>query len=166
MNTYTEQAWLNEGEVGAIPIDKDNLNYMEAGIESMEGDLGVPSTDDYVLSSKIDGTRSWVVMSGGGGTPTVPVLTYDFYSTDLSGTTPPTLPPGPHDSQYGSDGTSTGIPDENGPYYFSIASGSLGKSATVSVDGFTLPGNEYNILDNYIQLHSNVSQNSWVNIKI
>ena len=164
MNTYTEQAWLNEGEPGAIPIDKVNLNYIEAGIESMEGDLGLPSTDGYVLSSTAAGVRSWIAV--GGGTPGVPVKTYDFYSTDLSGTTPPTLPPGPRDTQYGPDGTSTGTPDENGPWYFSIASGSLGKSATVSVDGFTLPGNEYTILDTYLKLLSDVSENSWVNIKI
>jgi len=166
MNTYNKQTWLNNGEVGAIPIDKINLNYIETGIGSMEGDLDVPLVDGYVLASTAAGVRYWVAMSGGGGAPADPVLTYDFYSTDVSGTVPPTLPAGPHDSQYGPGGTSTGTPDENGPYYFSIASGSLGKSATVSVDGFTLPGNEFSVIDGYIKLISPVSSNSWVNIEV
>lgn len=34
---------------------------------SYESALGNPSVDDYVLSSKADGTRSWVEMTGGGG---------------------------------------------------------------------------------------------------
>lgn len=32
--------------------------------------LGNPGVDDYVLSSKTDGTRSWVAAGGGGGAPT------------------------------------------------------------------------------------------------
>jgi len=34
-----------------------------------EPPLGNPSQDDYVLSSKADGTRSWIAQSGGGGNP-------------------------------------------------------------------------------------------------
>ena len=32
---YIKQNWKNKGEVGAIPINKDNLNHIENGIESI-----------------------------------------------------------------------------------------------------------------------------------
>ncbi len=31
---YTKNVWLNDGEAGAIPIDKTNLNEMEVGIDN------------------------------------------------------------------------------------------------------------------------------------
>jgi hypothetical protein len=37
------------------------------GSSSGEPVLGNPAVDDYVLSSKTDGTRSWVEMTAGSG---------------------------------------------------------------------------------------------------
>ena len=31
---YTKLNWLNKGETGAIPINKDNLNHMDNGISN------------------------------------------------------------------------------------------------------------------------------------
>lgn len=51
------------GIVGDINNQTDLINELDA----KENSLGNPTVDDYVLSSKIDGTRSWVEQSGGSG---------------------------------------------------------------------------------------------------
>ena len=40
---------------------------LQTEIDTKEDDLGNPGTDDYVLASKTDGTRSWIQNGAGGG---------------------------------------------------------------------------------------------------
>lgn len=37
---YQKLNWLNKGETGAIPINKDNLNHMDNGIETNDKNTG------------------------------------------------------------------------------------------------------------------------------
>lgn len=37
---YQKLNWLNKGETGAIPINKDNLNHMDNGIETNDKNIG------------------------------------------------------------------------------------------------------------------------------
>jgi polyhydroxyalkanoate synthesis regulator phasin len=60
-------------------------------ISGKENSLGNPSVDDYVLSSKADGTRSWVEMSGGGGSTTKTSETKVDNYTVLTGDSSKTL---------------------------------------------------------------------------
>ncbi len=120
-------------------------------------------TGDFPDGSPSQSTQiNWVPVSGGG----VPTHDYSFSSTNTAGATPPATPGGVHDSQYGTDGTTTGTPDELGAYYFSVAKPSIGKTAVVTVNGFVVPVDEYTVIDGYIQMDSAVSFNSSVQIKI
>jgi len=56
-------------------------------ISGKENSLGNPSVNDYVLSSKTDGTRSWVEMSGGGGSQTPWTSDIDGAKYDLNNVT-------------------------------------------------------------------------------
>ncbi len=96
----------------------------------------------------------------------IPTLTYNFTS-DVGGTISPAVPdpliPG-HTHEH--DGL-TGIPDENGPYYFSVAMGSVGKPAEVQLEGFELAPVDYDLtLDGYIKILSPVADNSWLKVII
>jgi hypothetical protein len=68
-------AWLsanptsgtNTGDQEASDFDIKDLTdstNLRSTWDSKEDNLGNPDTDDYVLSSKTDGTRSWVAQSG------------------------------------------------------------------------------------------------------
>ncbi len=96
----------------------------------------------------------------------IPTKDYNFPSSNTSGATPPAIPGGPHDTEFGTDGTTAGTPDELGAWYFSVAKPSIGKTAVVVVNGFIVPIDEYTIIDGYIQMDSAVSFNSSVQIKI
>lgn len=37
---YQKLNWLNKGETGAIPINKDNLNHMDNGVETNDKNIG------------------------------------------------------------------------------------------------------------------------------
>ncbi len=105
---------------------------------------------------------NWVPITG----TAIPKLNYIFNSSSDAGPIPPAVPAGPHDTEFGPDGTTTGTPDETGPYYYSIASPTTATEAEVYVNGFKVPGDEYTIIDGYIHLDSAVSLNSQVQITI
>ena len=44
------------------------ISGLQTALNNKEPKLGSPSTDDYILSSKIDGTREWIPAPIGGGT--------------------------------------------------------------------------------------------------
>jgi hypothetical protein len=48
-------------------VDGKIIEGTHQDISGKENSLGNPLVDDYVLSSKTDGTRNWVEMGGGGG---------------------------------------------------------------------------------------------------
>ena len=50
-----------------VPQNIDNWSDTYRKAQDAEPGLGNPGVDDYVLSSKTDGTRSWVENAGGGG---------------------------------------------------------------------------------------------------
>jgi len=54
-----------------FPVFRANLNaslaYISSALAGKEPALGNPTVDDYVLSSKASGKRSWVPQTGGGG---------------------------------------------------------------------------------------------------
>jgi len=53
---------------GATTLALDTNTYSVTGhTHTYEPELGNPASDDYILSSKADGTRSWVVPPTGGG---------------------------------------------------------------------------------------------------
>ena len=59
---YQKLNWLNKGETGAIPINKDNLNHMDNGIEANDKKLSdilnqesriLTFNEEYVYSSDL-----------------------------------------------------------------------------------------------------------------
>ncbi len=90
-----------------------------------------------------------------------PTFVYN-YQSDLLGTASGGTPAGPH--TFAGDGL-TDVPDENGPYFFSIAKPSAGKSVSVTIDGFQLGPTEYNTnIDGYVEIEFEVYDNSTVKI--
>jgi hypothetical protein len=70
------------GKVAKIPstqVSPDRYDFIE--LAETEPDLGVPSTDGYVLSSNTDGTRSWVNNSGIASTDGLAEGTQHLYFT-------------------------------------------------------------------------------------
>lgn len=62
---YTKLNWLNKGETGAIPINKDNLNHMDNGISNNDTTIGnIDELTTPVKTSLVDAINSIVVESG------------------------------------------------------------------------------------------------------
>ncbi len=138
--------------------------YLVGDIMSEDGKIWICTLDHLGLPGDVaDGSptqpnqTNWVQSSGGG----VPIVTYNYQSDLLGTSTPPT---GPH--TYVGDGI-TNVPDQNGAWYFSVALGSTGKFAVVTIDGFELSPAEFDTsLDGYVRINTNVSNNSTVRITI
>ncbi len=100
--------------------------------------------------------------------PEVISFTYNF-TTELLGTscgdTPLIIPPDPLHT-YEDDGL-TGIPNENGPCWFSINPNAVGRNAVVLLEGFELRPDEYDTSTlGYINILSPVADNSWLKVQI
>ena len=70
------------GKVKKTPpseVSPERYDFIE--LAETEPDLGVPSTDGYVLSSNTDGTRSWVSNSGIASTDGLAEGTQHLYFT-------------------------------------------------------------------------------------
>ncbi len=94
--------------------------------------------------------------------PAVPYYPVTYYFTsDLLGQNDPALAPtGPHDA-------TPATPDENGPYYFSIALGVGAKPCEVVLEGFELYPVDYDLTtDGYLKILSPVADNSRLKVVI
>ncbi len=161
----TQTSWdiINQ-ERGGILHDEASVDYVVGDMVNLILDATNPS--EYVYICILDHTSAPTTPGTCHGDivhwtqPAVPAMDYNF-TTDLlgdTGTVPPAVPAGPH---------AVTPPDENGPYWFSVALGSAGKTAEVFIDGFKLPPAEYDTsVDGYVYILSPVADNSWVQIKI
>ena len=62
---YTKLNWLNKGETGAIPINKDNLNHMDNGISNNDSAIGnLANLSTPVKDNLVNAINSTVVESG------------------------------------------------------------------------------------------------------
>lgn len=62
---YTKLNWLNKGETGAIPINKDNLNHMDNGIANNDSAIGnLANLNTPVKDNLVNAINSTVVESG------------------------------------------------------------------------------------------------------
>ncbi|MDY3778453.1 MAG: hypothetical protein SOZ53_06325 [Candidatus Onthovivens sp.] len=62
---YTKLNWLNKGETGAIPINKDNLNHMDNGISNNDSAIGnLANLNTPVKDNLVNAINSTVVESG------------------------------------------------------------------------------------------------------
>ena len=62
---YTKLNWLNKGETGAIPINKDNLNHMDNGISNNDIAIGnLANLNTSVKDNLVNAINSTVVESG------------------------------------------------------------------------------------------------------
>lgn len=63
--SYTKLNWLNKGETGAIPINKDNLNHMDNGISNNDSAIGnLANLSTPVKDNLVNAINSTVVESG------------------------------------------------------------------------------------------------------
>ena len=139
----------------AIRFHSDTANYVLDDLVYYDGGF---QKCINAHNTKVFDQADWGAPSS--GSPGVPVVTTDFTS-DLLGesTGVPTSIVGPH--------SPSPVPDENGPYFFSIIKPSAGKTAEVYVDGFKLRPDEYNTTtDGYLHIHSPTSDNSWIQVII
>ena len=68
---YTKLNWLNKGETGAIPINKDNLNHMDNGISNNDSAIGnLANLSTPVKDNLVNAINSTVVESGTNGNGT------------------------------------------------------------------------------------------------
>lgn len=56
---YQKLNWLNKGEIGAIPINKTNLNHMDDGIKQNSNDIA------NIIESGSNNNGSWIKYSDG-----------------------------------------------------------------------------------------------------
>lgn len=62
---YTKLNWLNRGETGAIPINKDNLNHMDNGISNNDSAIGnLANLSTPVKDNLVNAINSTVIESG------------------------------------------------------------------------------------------------------
>ena len=62
---YTKLNWLNRGETGAIPINKDNLNHMDNGIANNDGAIGnLANLNTSVKDNLVNAINSTIIESG------------------------------------------------------------------------------------------------------
>ena len=62
---YTKLNWLNKGETGAIPINKDNLNHMDNGISNNDSAIGnLANLNTSVKDNLVNAINSTIVESG------------------------------------------------------------------------------------------------------
>lgn len=62
---YTKLNWLNKGETGAIPINKDNLNHMDNGISNNDSAIGnLANLNTSAKDNLVNAINSTVVESG------------------------------------------------------------------------------------------------------
>ena len=62
---YTKLNWLNKGETGAIPINKDNLNHMDTGISNNDSAIGnLANLNTSVKDNLVNAINSTIVESG------------------------------------------------------------------------------------------------------
>lgn len=75
---YQKLNWLNKGETGAIPINKDNLNHMDNGIANNDSAIGnlanlntsakdnlVNAVNEIVVESGTNANGSWLKYANG-----------------------------------------------------------------------------------------------------
>lgn len=75
---YQKLNWLNKGETGAIPINKDNLNHMDNGITNNDSAIGnlanlntsakdnlVNAVNEIVVESGTNANGSWLKYANG-----------------------------------------------------------------------------------------------------
>ena len=75
---YQKLNWLNRGETGAIPINKDNLNHMDNGIANNDSAIGnianlntsakdnlVNAVNEIVVESGTNANGSWLKYANG-----------------------------------------------------------------------------------------------------
>ena len=75
---YQKLNWLNKGETGAIPINKDNLNHMDNGIANNDSAIGnlanlntsakdnlVNAVNEIVVESGTNTNGSWIKFAAG-----------------------------------------------------------------------------------------------------
>ncbi len=155
-----------------INQERGGILHDEAGIDYVVGDTVTLPGTEYIYHCILDHTSAPVTPGTCHGDIVhwsqagLPILEYNFTTNVLGDTVtvPPGIPAGPHTYEF--DGL-TGIPDENGPHWFSVSLGTAGFNAEVFVDGFKLPPIEFDTsVDGYVYIESPVADNSWVQIKI
>ena len=72
---YTKLNWLNKGETGAIPINKDNLNHMDNGISNNDSAIGnLANLNTSVKDNLVNAINSTVVESGTNENGTIGIV--------------------------------------------------------------------------------------------
>ncbi len=163
--TIGVEKWVKGDEQGGI-LHKIGEKYLIGDLVTLDGSSFIyvcKTAHVSTVACNIAPDDAWWYQPTVGAIPT---LTYNFTS-DIGGTISPAAPdpliPG-HAHEH--DGL-TGIPDENGPYYFSVALGSVGKPAEVQLEGFELAPVDYDTtIDGYVKILSPVADNSWLKIII
>ena len=62
---YTKLNWLNKGETGAIPINKDNLNHMDNGIANNDSAIGnLANLNTSAKDNLVNAINSTIIESG------------------------------------------------------------------------------------------------------
>ena len=62
---YQKLNWLNKGETGAIPINKDNLNHMDNGIANNDGAIGnLANLNTSVKDNLVNAINSTIIETG------------------------------------------------------------------------------------------------------
>ena len=62
---YTKLNWLNKGETGAIPINKDNLNHMDNGISNNDSAIGnLANLNTSAKDNLVNAINSTIIESG------------------------------------------------------------------------------------------------------
>lgn len=77
---YQKLNWLNKGETGAIPINKDNLNHMDNGVETNDKNIGelsnLNTTSKNNLVSAINEVNNNDVLKGTYSTDEIVIGTW------------------------------------------------------------------------------------------